>query len=189
MARNWAQEMELDENMTAEEIVRFINIIEATGIPSIEEYAEAEDKARNEIQDEYWDKYGDTIRAARDEATEELIELENNKRKNENLIEKINNSYNEEKIAKYMIDHDIYKIDDTPLEKEKRITALRVLISKSQQLSDLMVSQEVLQTAIRIATGNDEDKIKELIALAKDRIRNDKNNMYHDLLDVKRYQG
>lgn len=109
--------------------------------------------------------------------------------KNEKLIERLNESYNEENIARRMIENDIYQLDCTLLEKEKRVTALHTLISNSQLLSDLMVSQEVLQTAIRIATGNDEDKIKELIASAKDHIRNDKNNMYHNLLDVKRYNG
>lgn len=70
MARNWAQEMELEENMAAEEIARFIKLIENTGIPTIEEYAKSADKDRDDVQDEYWDKYGDTISAARDEVTE-----------------------------------------------------------------------------------------------------------------------
>lgn len=64
--RSWRQEMELEENMSREEIGRFLEIIEKSGIPSLEEYADG--RSRDDVQDEYWDKYGDTIRAAKDEA-------------------------------------------------------------------------------------------------------------------------
>ena len=84
--RSWKQEMELEENMSREEINRFLEIIEKSGIPSIEEYADKRNRDdaqgeyydrwhgpyswwnRDDVQDEYWDKYGDTIRAAKDEA-------------------------------------------------------------------------------------------------------------------------
>ena len=66
--RNWTEEMKLEENMDTEEIERFLKIINKSGIPSIEEYADGLN--RIDVQEEYWDRYGDTIRAARDKATE-----------------------------------------------------------------------------------------------------------------------
>lgn len=69
MAKDWTDEMEMDENLNEQEIARFIKLIVKTGTPTIEEYAESKGKDRCDIEDEYWDKYGDVIRETRDEAT------------------------------------------------------------------------------------------------------------------------
>jgi hypothetical protein len=71
MAKTWKQEMDLDGELTPAEKDIFIKKITAAGVPSVEEYAEEQGKDRNEVEHEYYDKYGEEIRTARDTATEE----------------------------------------------------------------------------------------------------------------------
>lgn len=71
MAKNWKKEMELDDELTFAEKEIFVDKITAAGIPSVEEYAEEQGKDRDEVEHDYYNKYGDMIRAARDAATEE----------------------------------------------------------------------------------------------------------------------
>lgn len=68
--KTWEQEMQLDENLSKPEVQRFLRIISKSGIPSIEEYAATTGKTRDDVADEYWDTYGDNIRAARNKATD-----------------------------------------------------------------------------------------------------------------------
>ena len=69
--RNWKTEMDLDADLTIAEKERFLELVEAAGIPSIEEVAEEQGKTREDIQDTYWQKYGEQITDLRNQATEE----------------------------------------------------------------------------------------------------------------------
>ena len=71
MTKNWKQEMDLDAELNSAEKEIFIEKITSAGVPSVEEYAEEQGKDRNEVEHEYYDKYGEEIRTARDTATEE----------------------------------------------------------------------------------------------------------------------
>ena len=69
--RNWKTEMDLDADLTIAEKERFLELVEAAGIPSIEDVAEEQGKTREDIQDAYWQKYGEQITDLRNQATEE----------------------------------------------------------------------------------------------------------------------
>ena len=68
--RNWKMEMDLDADLTIAEKERFLELVEKAEIPSIEEVAEEQGKTRGDIQDVYWQKYGEKITELRDKATE-----------------------------------------------------------------------------------------------------------------------
>lgn len=66
--RNWKMEMNLDPDLTDSEKERFLELVEKTDIPSIEEFAKGE--PREEVQESYWKKYGEEITELRNQATE-----------------------------------------------------------------------------------------------------------------------
>ena len=62
-------EMNLDPDLTESEKEKFLELIEKTDIPSIEEFAG--DLQREDVQEAYWTKYGEQIADLRNQATEE----------------------------------------------------------------------------------------------------------------------
>ena len=73
MTKNWNQEMELDAELTPTEKEKFIEKITAAGVPSLEEFAEAQGQDRDQVSEKYYKIYGDKIRAARDAACETAL--------------------------------------------------------------------------------------------------------------------
>ena len=67
--KNWKMEMNLDPDLTESEKEKFLELIEKTDIPSIEEFAG--DLQREDVQEAYWTKYGEQIADLRNQATEE----------------------------------------------------------------------------------------------------------------------